>query len=130
MFAKFYFAVSLGSRVDRQYNCLNKRVPKYNLGTRNKPKMKANLPVPLRQRAWYAVVWCLLVLLSGAWTAKMAYLGYQLATRPPSTDVPGLAALNAQAPIIFSIPIYALFFGLLLCFPVRVKVKKWRPLPK
>jgi hypothetical protein len=89
--------------------------------------MKAKPPVPMRQKTWYAVLWLLLLLGSGAWTARMAYVGYQLSTQTSGTVEPGSAAMGAQAVVIFSIPIYVLFLALLLCIPERAK-KQPRPI--
>jgi hypothetical protein len=72
---------------------------------------------PLRQRPWYAVLWCVLILISGSWTLNNAYLGYQLVTLSPSSEVQGLAALGCEVDLVMSIPIYILFIALLFNFP-------------
>jgi len=80
-----------------------------------------NTKRPMREREWYAIAWCILVLASGLWTLQCAYWGYQLATLTPSTEEQGLATLVGEVSVVISIPVYILFIGLLFCFPIRSK---------
>ena len=80
-----------------------------------------NTKRPIRKRTWYAIVWCILLLISGAWTLQCAYWAYQLATFTPVTEQQGYGTLVGEALVIISIPVYILFIGLLFCFPIRHK---------
>jgi hypothetical protein len=70
-------------------------------------------------RQSHAIWWWILCLISAPWTLSNAYLGYQILTVPASTEEQGLGVIGAEAFLVISIPIYLLFFVLLLCHPKR-----------
>jgi len=77
---------------------------------------------PLRQRPWYAIVWWVLLLISGPWTLFNAYIYYQIGINPGHNMEQGFAVIGWEAFLVISIPIYVVFIVLLFCFPRRRKV--------
>ena len=84
--------------------------------------MSNSLPA-LRERPWYVVVWGILFVISGSWTFLGIIIVFSLVFM--GTEL-GYAGLGRAAFLLFSIPIYCLFLGLLFAQPkaVKVKVKK------
>jgi hypothetical protein len=74
---------------------------------------------PLRERSWYAVVWWVLLIVSGPWTLFNAYMGSQLVLHQAHNIDQGFAVIGWEAFLVVSIPIYCLFVALLFSFPKR-----------